>query len=51
MTPAVTQTGMYREYENFRQQDGLLPVTYEVIYGHGWKKVKPLNLKNVKQDY
>ncbi len=39
---------MYREYENFRHQDGLLPVTYEVIYGHGWKKVKPLNLKNVK---
>ncbi len=23
-------------YERFRRDDGTLPVTYEVIYGHGW---------------
>lgn len=24
-------------YERFRQTDGLLPATYEVIYGHAWR--------------
>lgn len=24
-------------YEQFRQNDGLLPATYEVIYGHAWR--------------
>ncbi len=24
-------------YEQFRQADGLLPATYEVIYGHAWR--------------
>lgn len=23
-------------YEQFRMEDGLLPATYEVVYGHGW---------------
>jgi len=25
-------------YESFRWQDGQLPATYEVVYGHAWKK-------------
>lgn len=25
-------------YENFRTSDGVLPATYEVIYGHAWKR-------------
>lgn len=24
-------------YEQFRQSDGLLPATYEVVYGHAWR--------------
>ncbi len=24
-------------YERFRQTDGLLPATYEVVYGHAWR--------------
>ncbi len=27
-----------REYEKFRADDGHLPATYEVVYGHAWKK-------------
>ena len=27
-------------YEQFRQGDGLLPATYEVIYGHAWRAGK-----------
>jgi malonyl-CoA O-methyltransferase len=27
------------QYEKFRTQDGVLPATYEVIYGHAWKRV------------
>jgi len=27
-------------YEQFRQGDGLLPATYEVIYGHAWRAEK-----------
>ena len=26
------------EYEKFRWQDGQLPATYEVVFGHAWKK-------------
>lgn len=26
------------EYEKFRSADGTLPATYEVIYGHAWKR-------------
>lgn len=26
-----------RKYEHFRQNDGKLPATYEVVYGHAWK--------------
>ncbi|MGB0495740.1 MAG: malonyl-ACP O-methyltransferase BioC [Kangiellaceae bacterium] len=28
------------EYEKFRWEDGQLPATYEVIYGHAWKKME-----------
>jgi len=28
------------EYEKFRWQDGQLPATYEVVYGHAWKKME-----------
>ncbi len=27
-------------YERFRQGDGLLPATYEVVYGHAWRAEK-----------
>jgi len=26
------------EYEKFRNREGVLPATYEVIYGHAWKR-------------
>lgn len=29
--------GMMAAYENFRRSDGLLPASYEVIYGHAWR--------------
>lgn len=32
-----------RSYEQFRQPDGLLPASYEVIYGHAW--AGPLHAK------
>ncbi|RFA31179.1 malonyl-[acyl-carrier protein] O-methyltransferase BioC [Alkalilimnicola ehrlichii] len=27
---------VYRAYERFRDAEGRLPATYEVVYGHGW---------------
>ncbi|SHN90302.1 Biotin synthesis protein BioC [Bathymodiolus heckerae thiotrophic gill symbiont] len=32
---------MIQMYESYRQ-DGKLPATYEVIYGHAWKRVNPI---------
>lgn len=32
---------MMQSYEKFRREDGLLPVTYEVVYGHAWGKATP----------
>jgi malonyl-CoA O-methyltransferase len=32
---------MIKMYESYRK-DGKLPATYEVIYGHAWKKVNKL---------
>lgn len=29
-------TDMCRAYETYRRDDGLLPATYEVVYGHAW---------------
>jgi malonyl-CoA O-methyltransferase len=29
--------GLSANYERFRQADGKLPATYEVVYGHAWK--------------
>jgi malonyl-CoA O-methyltransferase len=25
-------------YDEFKWDDGLLPATYEIVYGHAWKK-------------
>jgi malonyl-CoA O-methyltransferase len=33
-------TQFIHEYEKFRNPEGLLPVTYEVIYGLGWRHTK-----------
>ncbi len=33
------------EYENFKQPDDKLPLTYEVIYGHAFKTAKPVKVK------
>lgn len=33
-------------YEQFRQDDGLLPATYEVIYGHAWRAEKEQTERN-----
>lgn len=30
-----------QNYERFRQTDGKLPATYEVVYGHAWKPENP----------
>lgn len=27
---------MCAAYEQYRQSDGLLPATYEIVYGHAW---------------
>jgi len=35
---------MYREYEKFRQENGSIPATYEVIYGSAWKKFNSIKL-------
>jgi malonyl-CoA O-methyltransferase len=32
---------MIQMYESYRQ-DGKLPASYEVIYGHAWKRVSEL---------
>jgi malonyl-CoA O-methyltransferase len=32
---------MVKMYENYREE-GKLPATYEVIYGHAWKQDKQL---------
>ena len=31
---------LFKAYERFRNKDGLLPASYEVIYGHAWKMEK-----------
>lgn len=33
-------------YNNFIQEDGKLPLTYEVIYGHAFKTAKPVKKKH-----
>ncbi|BAS67391.1 malonyl-ACP O-methyltransferase BioC [Bathymodiolus septemdierum thioautotrophic gill symbiont] len=35
---------MIKMYESYRQ-DGKLPATYEVIYGHAWKKINELGIE------
>jgi malonyl-CoA O-methyltransferase len=34
---------MISTYETYRK-NGKLPATYEVVYGHAWKRVNPLNI-------
>lgn len=34
---------MYKAYEQFKNEDGLYPATYEIIYGHAWKPVENAN--------
>ncbi len=36
LTGKTRLTKMIRAYEQFRDKQGTLPVTYEVIYGHAW---------------
>lgn len=37
-----------RKYETFRQADGKLPATFEVVYGHAWRgQDKPKNMDGV----
>lgn len=31
---------MIKAYETFRNEDGLLPASYEIIYGHAWRMEK-----------
>jgi malonyl-CoA O-methyltransferase len=33
-------------YERFRTPEGLLPATYEVVYGHAWAPTQPLAVKS-----
>lgn len=37
LTGPRTLKAVMAAYEQFRQGDGLLPATYEVIYGHAWR--------------
>ncbi len=41
-------TQLAQAYENFRTKDGVLPLTYEVVYGHAW--VPDLTTKQRAQD-
>jgi malonyl-CoA O-methyltransferase len=34
---------MIKMYESYRQ-DGKLPATYEVVYGHAWKRINEVGL-------
>lgn len=36
------------QYEQFRQQDGKLPATFEVVFGHAWAPASKLNI-NLEQ--
>ena len=36
LTGKTKMQKLFTAYENFRQ-DGVLPCTYEVVYGHAWK--------------
>jgi malonyl-CoA O-methyltransferase len=36
---------MRAAYETFRRKDGLLPATYEVVYGHAWAPKASLSTK------
>ncbi len=38
MTGKTRFQALESAYESFRWQDGQLPATYEVVYGHAWKK-------------
>jgi malonyl-CoA O-methyltransferase len=40
---------MIKLYETYRQ-DGKIPATYEIIYGHAWKKMAQLGSIEIKQD-
>jgi malonyl-CoA O-methyltransferase len=39
-----------KAYENFRDEKGMLPATYEVIYGHAWAAPKAGEFKVFVQD-
>ena len=36
LTGKARMQAFYQAYEQFRQDDGLYPATYEVVYGHAW---------------
>ena len=38
-------------YEQFRQPDGLLPASYEVIYGHAWCSALPTQQSKDRETY
>jgi malonyl-CoA O-methyltransferase len=40
---------MIKLYETYRQ-DGKIPATYEIIYGHAWKKTAQLGAIKIKQN-
>mgnify|MGYP005993920487 FL=1 len=44
LTTKNKMNAMYREYEKFRQENGSIPATYEVIYGSAWKKFNSIKL-------
>lgn len=33
---------LQKAYDEFRWDDGQLPATYEVVYGHAWKRMEPV---------
>jgi len=44
LTAKNKMNAMYKEYEKFRQENGSIPATYEVIYGSAWKKFNSIKL-------
>ncbi|MCP5425201.1 MAG: malonyl-ACP O-methyltransferase BioC [Gammaproteobacteria bacterium] len=39
---------MYGAYERFRRADGLLPASYEVVYGHAWAPLQTVSQSQEK---
>lgn len=42
---------MISAYEQFRREDGLLPATYEIVYGHAWRGETRVHGRNGTEEF